>query len=455
MSIIDIKLLEEAVYNLCLRAGQELSPYPYTTILQGFRKTNSLRLAHILQNAENAHNIKRPLCQDTGMVHIFLEVGNEISFSSNPTAAINDAVAKCYTENYFRKSTVENGFISGKNREDNTPAVIHIDYVDGNRINIKVLLKGAGCDNVSTMQMLLPSTTEDEFVDFCSKTILEKGKNACPPVFVSIAVGGGAENVMTEAEKAFFTRKNDLPQITNKIRQQIEAMQDKKYEGFYLSDIFITTNPHHMASLPVAIAFNCHSLRIAEAEICDNKITYSESTENFENIALEKIYAKEVRTDDIETVRNLKEQEDVLLSGEILIARDAAHKKMLEYKQNGKELPFEIANKMIFYAAPCPPAPQEIVGPIGPTTAHRMDKFLSEFPQVLATLGKGPRSYEAQETIRKNKYVYFEIEGGIATLLASCFKSCTIIAFEELFTEAVYLAKVEKLPAKVVVSANK
>ena len=144
-----------------------------------------------------------------------------------------------------------------------------------------------------------------------------------------------------------------------------------------------------------------------------------------------------------------------MLTGEILIARDAAHKKMFEYKKAKKPLPFDIENKIIFYAAPCSATPSEIVGPIGPTTAKRMDKFLPEFPQILATIGKGDRSDDAKNYIRNAHSIYFEAEGGIATLLSSCFKSYEMIAFEELSTEAVCFAKIEKLPLKVSVSAQK
>lgn len=454
MICIKTDLVKEVVYNLCLQAGQELSPYPYGIFSNGYKKTPSSRLAHILQNAENADRIKRPLCQDTGLVHIFMEIGNEVSFSSNPIPAINAGIAQCYNEKYFRKSTVENAFISGKNRGDNTPAVINIDYVSGKSVKIKVLLKGAGCDNVSEIKMLLPTTTEDEFAQYCAKIILEKGKNACPPVFVSIASGGSAETIMAEAEKAYFTRNNDLPEITSKIRDYIENNADEKYEKMFAADIFMTAKPHHMASLPVAIAFNCHSLRIAEAEITGETAVYSPGIKIFEKIETEENIEKEVFTTDFDTIKNLRQGESILLSGEILIARDAAHKKMLELKKQGKKLPFDLKDKIIFYAAPCPAAPGEITGPIGPTTAHRMDKFLSEFPETLATIGKGPRSQEAENIIRNNKSVYFEIEGGIATLLASSFKKCEIIAFEELSTEAVYLAKIDKLPAKVAISAN-
>ncbi|MBQ2644677.1 fumarate hydratase [bacterium] len=454
MVTINSDLLKDVVYNLCLKAGQELSKYPYEKILKAYKRNKSAKLARILQNAEKAKNIQRPLCQDTGTVHVFLKIGNEVSFSSNPIDAINEGVKKCYTEKFFRKSIVENEFISGKNLETNTPALINIEYVNGNFVEINILLKGAGCDNVSEIQMLLPTIQENELVDFIANKILEKGQNACPPLFVSVAMGTGAESVMTEAEKGYFKEKSDLPEIRDKIYQKVCENADKKYENFYLADLKLTAKPHHMASLPIAIAFNCHSLRIASACIKDDKIIYSDTVEIFEKITPKKEKLKEINVNDREELKNLKEGEEVLLTGKILIARDAAHKRMLEYKKQNKKMPFDLKDSVIFYAAPCSSAPKEIVGPIGPTTASRMDKFLKEFPEISATLGKGNRSKEAADFIRKNHSVYFEIEGGIATLLSSCFKKYEVIAFKDLSTEAVSLAYVEKLPAKVSISEN-
>lgn len=455
MTIINTEILKETVYKLCLQAGQELSPYSYNKVLKEYEKNGSPRLAHILQNAQNAHKISRPLCQDTGTAHIFLKVGNEVSFSSDVVKAINDGVKKCYVEEFFRKSIVENEFLSGKNTETNTPALIDVEYVTGDSVEIGVLLKGAGCDNVSEIKMLLPTTTEEEFEKFIEQTILEKAKNACPPVFVSVAVGTGAESVTAVAEKAYFSNKNDFTELSEKIKNNINKTADKKFDGFLVADIKITARPHHMASLPVAIIFNCHSLRIASATINGENVTYSEKITDFADIKTNSTPTKEVDLSNMEQLSSLKEGEDVLLSGEILVARDAAHKKMLEYKKSGKDLPFDLTNKTIFYAAPCPAKPSEVIGSMGPTTSHRMDKFLKEFPQIKATMGKGARTKEAEDFIRQNNSIYFEIEGGISTLLASCFEKYEVIAFKELSTEAVSLAKIKRLPAKVAISANK
>lgn len=454
MTIISCELVKETVAKLCKQAAEELSDTAYDKVLSQYKKTKSQKLGLILNNAFKADDIKRPLCQDTGTVHVFLEVGNEISFSSDLYSAINDGVKQAYKENFYRKSIIENTFLTAKNTETNTPALINSDFAEGDKLKIMVLLKGAGCDNVTDLKMFNPSLTIEELIEYETKLISERAKNACPPSFVSIAIGTSAADAVKTAEKAYFSNNYDLPEISEKILNAVNKNVDS-YENYLVSDVKITLKPHHMASVPVATAFNCHSLRKASAVIENNSVSFMDTIPIFEQTLSNDTDLKEISTNDIETIKSLKEGDKILLSGEILIARDAAHKKMLEYKKADKALPFDINNKIIFYAAPCPPNPTEIVGPIGPTTAHRMDKYLSEFPQIIATIGKGERSETAKNIIRENKSVYFQADGGIATLLASCFEDYKIVAFEELSTEAVSLAKINKLPLKVAISPNK
>lgn len=447
-------LLEKVVYNLCKNAAQNLSEYTYGILKEEYKKNPSERIANILENARIAAESNKPLCQDTGTVHVFLDTGNNVSFLSNPYETINKAVSKCYKENFFRKSITENLLISAKNTGDNTPPVIETEYHKGDDVIIRVLLKGAGCDNVSSSDMLLPSTTENDFVEFVSNKVLEKGKNACPPLFISVSCGGASSNVLKNAEKNYFSEnKNEL---ADKIKAKINSLADKKYNNFFAADVKLSMYPHHMASFPVGISVNCHSLRISEARInSDETVEYSKNNVNFEKAAeKENKTVKEIHTSDTEAVRNLKEGENILLSGEIIIARDAAHRKMKEIISKGEELPFDIRDKIIFYAAPCPPKPNEITGSIGPTTSSRMDKYIGEFPQIAATIGKGTRSEEACDFIRINNMVYFEAEGGIAAILSSKFKSYKITAFPELLSEAAATAEVEKLPLTVAVSKN-
>lgn len=452
MSTIDTNLLENTVYILCKQAAEKLSYNSFQKISEKYKENKSERLGRILKNAKNANETNRPLCQDTGTVHVFLEVGNEIFFSDNPTNAINAGVAKCYQENFYRKSIIENSFLSAKNTENNTPVLINTEYISGNKLKIMILLKGAGCDNITDLKMFYPATTEEEFIDYEVKLISERAKNACPPVFVSIAIGTSGADAVKEAEKAYFRKDKDLEEISNKILSKVNFQAQEKYNKFLAADIKITAKPHHMASIPVATVFSCHSLRLASATIENNKVTFDDNIPNFHDIKISTKKVKEIRTEDIPAIKSLKEGEEILLTGEILIARDAAHKKMLEYKNKGKNLPFNIKDKIIFYAAPCPAKTNEIIGPIGPTTSHRMDKYLNEFPEILATIGKGKRSKNAADVIRANNSIYFEAEGGIATLLSSCFEEYKVIAFKELSTEAVSIAKINKLPVKVAIA---
>ena len=449
---MNTEILKKTVYNLCVRAAENLSGHAFDVLSKEYKINSTARLANILQNAKFSAENKKPLCQDTGTVHVFLDIGNTVSFSSNPFDAVNAAVSECYKENFFRKSVTENLLLSAKNTGDNTPAVIETEYHDGDDVVVKVLLKGAGCDNVSSLEMMLPSTTENDLIDFVSQKVLEKGKNSCPPLFISVSCGGSSSNVLKNAEKNyFFNTKNELAE---KIKNKINSLADKKYNNFFAADVKLSFYPHHMASFPVGISINCHSLRIAEAKInSDNSVIYSKSVQEYEEIQNpNKNKLREIFTSDTESIRNLKEGENVLLTGEILIARDAAHRKMKEIIDKGQKLPFELKDKIIFYAAPCPPKKNEITGSTGPTTASRMDKYIFEFPQVIATIGKGTRSKEACDFIRKNNLVYFEAEGGIAAILSSKFTSYKIIAFEELLSEAVAIATVKEFPVTVSVA---
>jgi len=447
--LINSETIKDTVYNLCLMAAQNLSFQAYEILREEYKKNPSQKLSNILENAKTAAEKNKPLCQDTGTVHVFLDIGNDVYFDKNLYKAINEGVSKCYKENFFRKSITENLLISAKNTRDNTPAIIETEYHQGNDVVIRILLKGAGCDNVSSLEMMLPNTTKEDLIDFVSQKVLKKGKNACPPLFITVACGGSASNVLKNAEKNYFSDKKN--ELAEKIKNKINSCADKKYNNFFAADVKLSLYPHHMASFPVGISINCHSLRIAQAKInSDNSVIYSKTVQNYEEVQKSiDNNIKEVFTSDLESIKNLKEGENILLTGEILIARDAAHRKMKEILDNGGKLPLEIKDKIIFYAAPCPPKSDEITGSIGPTTSSRMDKYISEFPQVAGTIGKGVRSKAVQEYIRKNNKVYFEVEGGIAATLSSKFTSYKIIAFEELLSEAVAIATVKELPVTV------
>lgn len=453
MEKISTTILEKAVYEMCFEAGCKMHPKVYEAVKNAYSVNNSERLKNILKNGKKASEVLRPLCQDTGSVHVFLKIGRDINFEENPIKVINNAVAKLYKDEFFRKSIIENSFLSAKNTNDNTPAIIETEFTDGNELEINILLKGAGCDNMSFTEMMLPSTTKEDLKNFLVQKILKNGKFACPPLFVSVACGGSSHNVLSLAERGFFDDKNDMPELCGEIIEEANSKADKKYEDFFLADLKIKAFPHHMASLPLGVAINCHSMRKASVKIKNGEIIRLEQYPDFSDIEDfsddKNENVREIHTNEPEKIKSLKTGEKVLLTGKIFIARDAAHKRMLNMIENNEPLPFCPDNAVIFYAGPCPSKPGEIIGPVGPTTSVRMDKYLSFFPTVVATMGKGSRSSEGEKFIKENNKVYFEVEGGISVLLSSRFKSQRIIAFEDLGAEALREAYVEKLPVTV------
>lgn len=449
MTTINTSIIEEAVYNLCVQANTRYNQSLFDTVyLKYVQETNNSKkefLNNILLNAQLAYQKQRPLCQDTGQVVIFLEIGQNVSiFGNSLNGSINNAVEKAYKENYFRKSVVKNSIFDRSNTETNTPALIFTEIVDGDEINIKLLVKGAGSENCSNIKMFTPSASEDDIFSFIKDTILNAGEKSCPPLVLGIGIGGTMETAAILSKQAFFN-ENPNTDETNFISKLQNYLSELNKD---ILDIKIKTASTHIACLPVAITLNCHSCRHAKCKITNSSISYFNSELIFRKIKLNLDNYKEVSASDIDTIKKLKKGEQILLTGEIYTARDAAHKKIYElYKQN-QELPLELNDKIIFYAGPCPANENEIIGPIGPTTASRMDVYMNFVHQqgVVATIGKGERSESAIDIIKEFNAKYFSAQGGVACLLADCVKSSEIIAFEDLGTEAIRKIYVEKLP---------
>lgn len=444
MSEISTELIKEAVYKLCFDANTCLDNRVYSKILQAYNSDNQEELKLILKNAKTAYDSKLPLCQDTGQVIVFLEIGQNVKLKGEFIEdAINSAVANSYRDNYFRKSVVKNAIYDRSNTQTNTPAIIYTKYKEGSDIEVKVLIKGAGSENKSRLEMLLPTANEDEIINCCAKLILSAGKNACPPMFVGIGIGGTADKACLMSKEAFFcSSENELAQ---KIKDKVNL------ENKCVLDVKLLTSSTHIACMPVAITINCHSDRISSCTIKENNIIFNHQTPNFIefNDILED--RKEISADDIDRIKSLKKGENILLTGRIYVARDMAHKRLKELMDRGDNLPFDIKNKIIFYAGPCPDRPDGTIGSIGPTTASRMDKYAVELYDkgIIATIGKGERNQQVQAAIKRNGAKYFSVTGGIAALLSNKVKKKEIIAFEDLGTEALYYIDVEKFPLKV------
>lgn len=444
--------IQEAIYNLCVQANTVYEQSLYNVVYYKYlNESNSHRrdvLKNILLNADLANKKKRPLCQDTGQVVIFIEIGQQVTIvGESLNDAINTAVEKAYTANFFRKSVVKNSIFDRTNTNTNTPALIFTNVVDGDSINIKLLVKGAGSENCSNIKMFTPAATEEDVFKFIKDTIISAGEKSCPPLVVGIGIGGTMESAAIMSKQAFFNQEPSCDEVAflSRLQNFLGEINDS------VLDFKIMTSSTHIACLPVAITLNCHSCRHSNCRITQDCIRYGNKELLAKNIEISSSNYKLINSSNIESIRLLKKGEQILLTGEIITARDAAHKKLYELYVQNKSLPFELKDKIIFYAGPCPAAQDEIIGPIGPTTASRMDVYLDfvHSQGCIATIGKGERSASAVDIITKHNAKYFTAQGGVACLLANCVKYSEIIAFDELGTESIRKLYVEDFPLTV------
>ena len=451
---ISTSLIEQAVYKLCFDANTCLNLQVYNQLLETYKKTKSDILKAILQNAKTAYETKKPLCQDTGQVIVFCEIGQEVQLKGDFIEdVINRAIEKCYKENFFRKSVVKNAVFERTNTGTNVPAIIYTRIVNGNNINLKVLIKGAGSENKSHTKMLLPTINEDDMVSAIGDMILSSGVNACPPMFVGIGIGGTLDKAALLSKEVFFKKEisSTEKELAEKIKQYVNDKAPLEYKNCYILDVKLLSTATHIACMPVAVTINCHSDRMSECLINKDGIEYKHQKPDFIEIKDDSCNLPEIKTTDIESIKALNCGDRVLLTGEIYVARDMAHKKLQEMIENGSKLPFDIKDKIIFYAGPCPAKPKEVIGSIGPTTSGRMDKYAVKLYDMglLATIGKGSRNQEVINYIKKNNAKYFTVIGGIAALLSERVKESEIVAFEDLGAEALYKLFVDKFPVKV------
>ncbi len=445
MSEISTELIKEAVYKLCFEANTCLNESVYSKILEAYKNSNDKVLKTILQNAKVAYETKKPLCQDTGQVIVFVELGQSVRLVGELLeTAINTAVEKCYIENYFRKSVVENAVFNRNNTKTNVPVILYTKVVTGDDVKISVLIKGAGSENKSKLEMLLPTSSEEEIIESCGNLILSAGENACPPMFIGIGIGGTADRACVLSKEVLIS--NDFTDKENELALKIKEYVNLKVRNNYVLDVKLKSIATHIACMPVAITINCHSERTSKCIIIDGEIKYEHQVPYFINFE-DSENLKEIYTNEIDCIKALKQGDEVLLTGEIYVARDMAHKRMME------TMPIKVKDKIIFYAGPCPNKPNEIIGSIGPTTASRMDKYAKKLYKMglLATIGKGSRSSEVETVIKECGAKYFTVVGGVAALLSDKVKKSEIIAYEDLGAEALYKIYVEKLPVKVAI----
>lgn len=460
--MINAETIEKAIYNLCIEANTILPDSVFDKILSAYHDEENLEekqnLGLILENATMSYETKKPLCQDTGQVLVF---ARGRCFPENFNEAITNGVKKAYEENFYRKSVVKDALFKRENTKTNIPCIIYTEIKDIEGIELTLLIKGGGAENMSQTDMLSPTSTQEEIIEFVVNTVKKAGTKACPPLFIGVGIGGTMEYAGFLSKKALLL-EDDISEEHKNLAEKIKNAINKLKIGtsntggrFTTLDVKILTDFTHIASLPVAVTINCHSSRHAKAIVTgdESQIKGNSSTkiQNYLPQKLDFAGYKKLHTSEIEKIKNLKIGDMVLLSGEIYTARDMAHKKIVELIEKGEKLPFDIKDKIIFYAGPCPCKEDEIVGSIGPTTSSRMDKFAPKFyaQGLLATIGKGERSEDTTRAIKQNGGLYFTVLGGVACYLSEKFVKKELIAFEELGTEAVYKFEVKDFPVKV------
>lgn len=431
-------------------------------------------LAQILVNSRMCATGHRPLCQDTGIVTVFVCVGMNVQWESelSVTDMINEGVRRAYLlpENILRASVLEDPDGARRNTKDNTPAVIHYEIVPGDKVDIYVAAKGGGSEAKSKFAMLNPS---DSVVDWVLQMLPTMGAGWCPPGILGIGIGGTAEKAMLCAKEALLEHidiqelqargaSNRAEELRLELFDKVNALGIGAQGLGGLTtvlDVKVKDYPSHAANKAVAIIPNCAATRhvhftldgsgVAELPVPD--------LNDWPEIALEA--DESVRRVNLDTISRSeiaqwKPGDTLLLSGKMLTGRDAAHKKMTDMLANGESLPVDLTDRFIYYVGPVDPIGEEAVGPAGPTTATRMDKFtrtLLEETGLMGMVGKAERGQIAIDAIRDNKAVYLIAVGGAAYLVSKAIVTAEVVAFPELGMEAIYEFEVKDMPVTVAV----
>jgi fumarate hydratase class I len=436
-------------------------------------------IAQILTNSRMCAEGKRPICQDTGIVNVFLEVGMDVrweGFTGSLDDAINEGVRRGYNDpdNKLRASLVDPPEFGRRNTRDNTPAVIHTSLVPGDKVEVTVAAKGGGSENKSKFVMLNPS---DSIVDWVLKTVPTMGAGWCPPGMLGIGIGGTAEKAMLMAKEALMEDidmsdllargpKTDAEKLRVELFEKVNALGIGAQGLGGLTtvlDIKIKMYPTHAASKPVAMIPNCAATRHAHFVLDGSGPAYLDPPplDLWPDVHWQPDYNKSrlVNLDTLtkQEVAAWKPGDTLLLSGKMLTGRDAAHKRIQDMLAKGEKLPVDFTNRVIYYVGPVDPVRDEAVGPAGPTTATRMDKFTEMMlaqTGLIAMVGKAERGPAAIEAIRKHKSAYLMAVGGAAYLVAKAVRSAKVLGFADLGMEAIYEFDVKDMPVTVAVDAN-
>jgi len=432
-------------------------------------------IAQILINSRMAAEGHRPLCQDTGIVTVFLKVGMNVQWDATMSLEdmVNEGVRRAYNDpdNKLRASVLADPAGKRTNTKDNTPAVINVSIVPGNTLDVIVAAKGGGSEAKSKFVMLNPS---DSIVDWVLKTVPTMGAGWCPPGMLGIGIGGTAEKAMLLAKEALMEPIDIQDLITRGPASRAEELRIELYEKVNalgigaqglgglttVLDIKVKDYPTHAANLPVALIPNCAATRHAHFTLDGSGPVMLDppSLNDWPKLTYDSSKGRRVNLDTVtrDEVASWKPGEVLLLNGKLLTGRDAAHKRMVEMLNKGEPLPVDFKGRFIYYVGPVDPVRDEVVGPAGPTTATRMDKITEQVlaqTGLLGMVGKAERGPAAIEAIKKHQSVYLMAVGGAAYLVSKAIKASRVVGFADLGMEAIYEFTVQDMPVTVAVDS--
>ncbi len=434
-------------------------------------------IAQILTNSRMCAEGHRPICQDTGIALVFLKVGMNARWDATMGVQemVNEGVRRAYNDpdNKLRASVLADPAGKRTNTRDNTPAVVHYEIVPGDHVEVICAAKGGGSEAKSKFAMLNPS---DDLVEWVLKTVPTMGAGWCPPGILGIGIGGTPEKAMLLAKEAIMAPVDIHELKARGARNRAEELRLELYEKVNalgigaqglgglttVLDVKVLDYPTHAANLPVALIPNCAATRhvhfhldgsgparLAPPNLADwPAVTWTPDIQSATRVDLDTLTKAQVAS--------WKPGQKLLLNGRMLTGRDAAHKRIADMLARGEKLPVDFTNRVIYYVGPVDPVRDEVVGPAGPTTATRMDKFtrtMLEQTGLIAMVGKAERGPVAIEAIKDNQSAYLMAVGGAAYLVAKAIKSAKVVGFADLGMEAIYEFEVRDMPVTVAVDA--
>ena len=439
-------------------------------------------IAQILTNSRMSAEGKRPICQDTGIAVVFLKVGMNVQWQTQRSVQemVDEGVRRAYDDpnNKLRASVLLDPAGKRQNSRDNTPAVVHYEIVPGDHVEVICAAKGGGSENKTKLAMLNPS---DDIVDWVLKTVPTMGAGWCPPGILGIGIGGTPEKAALLAKESLMApvdihllreKAASGATLTRAEELRLELMEKVNALGVgaqglggltTVVDVKVLDYPTHAASKPIAMIPNCAATRHVHFHLDGTgpavltpprledwpQITWKPDTQSAIRVNLDTLTKEEVAA--------WKPGQSLLLNGKMLTGRDAAHKRIQDMLEKGEKLPVDFTNRVIYYVGPVDPVRDEVVGPAGPTTATRMDKFtrmMLEKTGLIAMIGKSERGPVAIEAIRDNRSAYLMAVGGAAYLVSKAIKAAKVVAFEDLGMEAIYEFTVEDMPVTVAVDST-